>query len=170
MFAEKQEILKSKNNNAIGIAVYANPVDAFLSFWRRSGGSSKWINAHLNNICGTKHSQYIREDNIHSFLKNNNSFDILERWFDSYLTLENNIDILFVKYESLGLKNVQSMLCGTLDMKLKISDFGKRHDSRHILGLNQQENNQLNIMFKRLAGKQSLLPDIFLKEKGVKIK
>tara|TARA_X000001388_G_scaffold76386_1_gene73593 strand:+ start:838 stop:1533 length:696 start_codon:yes stop_codon:yes gene_type:complete len=175
LFADKQPQLRQNPHrglvqdeefkeyqNKAGILIYANPIDAFLSFWRRSGESNNWINSHGKTLTGNTQLS-IKELNIKDWLVNNDSFNLLETWFDSYLNLDPKIDILFVKYESLSSGYTQKSINQITQLDLDFEDLEKRNDSRKILKVSSEEINKLSYVFKDLIDKQSRLPDVILK-------
>jgi len=172
LFADKQPQLignlkpqdeESKGcQNKAAILIYANPVDAFLSYWRRSKDKSLWINNHFKNMTGNI-QPLIKELNIKDWLANNDSFSLLEDWFDSYYNLDSKIDILFVKYESLALSSTQKAINEVTQLDLDFEDLQKRSDSKTILKLSNAEINKLSNIFSRLINKQLCLPNTILK-------
>ena len=184
LFADKQPQLigslkpqdeESKGyQNKVAILIYANPVNAFLSYWRRSADSgtwinnqsNTWINNHFKNMTGNI-QPLIKESNIKDWLANNDSFSLLEEWFDSYYDLDSKIDILFVKYESLALSSTQEAINEVTQLDLDFKDLQKRNDSKTILKLSNAEINKLSNILSGLINKQLFLPDTILKTRSI---
>jgi len=142
------------------IYLYSNPIESFLSFWRRTGSDLRWINLHLKHLGSDRQITLPMREYIESA----KGFPELSNHFESWYNAEVGVPIVFLRYEDLVLPSVEKELAEFLGFEgdLQIaSNFKQRSSSTSATP--EGVSKRLDSMFSELIDLQGGLPPFHIK-------
>lgn len=142
------------------IYLYSNPIESFLSFWRRTGTDLRWINLHLKHLGSDRQITLPMRE----YIESNEGFPELNNHFESWYNAEVGVPIVFLRYEDLVLPSVEKEMAEFLGFEgdLQIASNFKQRSSR-TSAIPESIYKRLDFMFSELINRQVNLPPVHIK-------